>query len=138
MRAQIIVVATVLASVSLSAFQESRLQPDANDVAVLRAADTFRCSFDGMAELIIDDVDYRDGLGSARLIGNLSAGDMSAVLGTVTASFIEVTGSGAVNMLTVYAWRNDELRFIAVYSRHTAIFGEPSPSQIHGSCRALE
>ena len=58
------------------------------------------------------------------------------MLGTVTASFIEVTGSGAVNMFTLYAWRDDERQFVAVYSRHTAVAG-PSPSQLHGNCRAL-
>ena len=57
MRAQIIVVATVLASVSLGASQEFDLQPDPDDVADLRAAGTFRCNFDGIAEIIIDDVD---------------------------------------------------------------------------------
>ena len=138
MRAQIIVVATVLASVSLGASQEFDLQLDPDDVAVLRAAGTFRCNFDGMADIIIDDVDCRDGFGSARFIGNLGTDDMLAVLASVTSSFIEVTGSGAVNMLAVYAWRNNERRFVAVYSRHSAIFGEPSPSQLHGSCRVLE
>ena len=136
MRAQIIVVATVLASVSLGASQEFDLQPDRDDVADLRAAGTFRCNFDGIAEIIIDDVDYRDGFASTRFIGNLGTDDMLAVLGSVTSSFIEVTGSGAANMLTVYAWRNNERRFVAVYSRHTGV-ARPSPSQLHGSCRAL-
>ena len=54
-----------------SVAQEFDLQPDPDDVAALRAAGTFRCSFDGMPEIIIDDVDFRDGFGSARLIGNL-------------------------------------------------------------------
>ena len=83
MRAQIIVVATVLASVSLGASQEFDLQPDPDDVADLRAAGTFRCNFDGMAEVIIDDVDYRDGFGSARFIGNLGTDDMLAGGGAV-------------------------------------------------------
>ena len=90
-----------------------------------------------MSEIVIDDVDYRDGFGSARLIGNLGTADMSAVLGSGTASFIEVTGSGAVNMLTVYAGGTTHSDSWAVYSRHTAV-GGPSPAQLHGRCLALQ
>ena len=50
MRAQIIVVATVLASVGLGASQGFGLLPDPDDVAALGVAGTFRCSFEGMPE----------------------------------------------------------------------------------------
>ena len=41
-----------------------------------------------------------------------------------------------MNLITVYGWKNTKDRFVAVFSRHTGLFG-PTPSQLHGSCLAL-
>ena len=49
-------------------------------------------------------------------------------------SFIELPN--AVNTITVYASKDKELRFVAVYSRHNEIFGTPTPSQQLGSCKS--
>lgn len=114
--------------------------PDPDAVELLRTTRTFRCDFgdEFRGGITLDDVDHQ--AGSARLVGNVGTADAMTVLGTEGASFVEITPVGAVNVLTVYPWRkvNDGISqpFVAVYSRHTAVAG-PSPSQFHGTCRAL-
>ena len=101
---------------------------------------------------MIDAIEWRlDGpFGSARMIGNTGSTDLLAVRGWHTLSFIEVTPSGAVNLITVYGWeiyvsvpspapgvtQRLTMQFFSVWSRHTAVAG-PSPSQMEGSCVAL-
>ena len=59
-----------------------------------------------------------------------------SVLGREIVSFIEFPPN-AVNTITVYASKDNEQRFVAVYSRHTAFLGAPTPSQQRGSCQVL-
>ena len=114
--------------------------PDSDAVELLRTTRSFQCDFgvEFSSSITLDDVDYE--AGTARMLGNVGTTDLGAVLGRDSASFIERTPPGAVNLLTVYAWRKHEAGilqpFVAVYSRHTAV-GGPSPSQFHGTCRAL-
>jgi hypothetical protein len=70
---------------------------------------------------------------AARLIGNAGAEDLVVLVGDDSVSFVEQTPAGAVNVTTVYAWRNKAGSFKAVHSRHTSI-GGPSPSQNYGQC----
>lgn len=109
------------------------------DIEILRTARTLRCDLDGMpSEIVIDAVNHGTVFGDARLVGNMGAADVMSVLGRQMVSFIEVTPSGGVNTITVYASRDNEQRFVAVYSRHVEILGTPTPSQRSGSCKVLE
>lgn len=136
-RILVAVVVTVLAT-SAAAQTPDGVEPDPDDVVRLHDTATFRCEFEDItAETIIDNVQWERGnMGSARVIGAAGSSDLMAVKSPTRSSFIEITASGAVNLITVYAWTNAQARFVAVYSRHTAVAG-PTPSQLHGSCVAL-
>ena len=85
----------------------------------------------------IDNIDYD--AGSARLIGNLAAQDLSVVLGSTSASFIEVTPMGNVNVTTVYHDREEATgRFKMVASNNRTFIGQPAPSQYFGYCEAFD
>ena len=135
-----VVACAVLVVLSCTGGEYTSPFPDPDAVELLRTTRTFQCDFgdEFSSSITLDDVDYE--AGSARLVGNVGTSEAMAVLGTEGASFIEITPVGAVNVLTVYPWRkvNDGTPqpFVAVYSRHTAVAG-PSPSQFHGTCRAL-
>ena len=147
-----LIVSLVVLAVPLAAQQ---FTPDKAALQALRSARSFRCSFPQYATvdwdrdqpqlqtgteddfiLQIDGVDYSTG--DARMIGNVGASDLVVVSGVTTVSFVERIPSGEVNLTTVYAWRDSMgLRFKAVHSRHTAIFG-PSPSQYFGYCEVWQ
>ena len=111
--------------------------PQPADIEILRTARTLRCDFDDMpSEIVIDAVNHGTGFGEARILGNVGASDAVSVLGREMVSFIEFLPN-AVNTITVYASKDNELRFVAVYSRHNAILGAPTPSQQDGSCQVL-
>lgn len=111
--------------------------PQPADIETLRTARTLRCDFDDMpSEIVIDAVNHGTGFGEARILGNVGASDALSVLGREMVSFIEFLPN-AVNTITVYASKDHELRFVAVYSRHNAILGTPTPSQQGGSCQVL-
>ena len=67
------------------------------------------------------------------MIGNAAAVDIILLPGADRLSFIERTPVGAVNLTTVYAWRDSDGGFKTVHSRHTAVVG-PSPQQYYGRC----
>lgn len=74
----------------------------------------------------------------ARLLGNLGAVDVSLLLTSGTLSFLETTANGGVNLTTIFpSYRNESREFIAVTSRHLAVFG-PFSSQHHGTCQVWE
>jgi hypothetical protein len=83
----------------------------------------------------IDGIDHKRQ--TARLIGNAGADDLLALGGTSTLTFVEQVPAGAINVTTVYAWRDKQGRFKVVHSRHTAI-GGPSPSQNYGFCQVWQ
>ena len=92
--------------------------------------------------MVIDGVDHgANRSGWARLVGNMGTSTVLSVRGLTNVSFVEFPAD-ALNTITVYANRDDEVlwqpRFVAVHSRHTAIFGTPTPSQGNGSCAVLE
>ena len=120
-----------------NSLQDFAPPPQPADVEILRTARTLRCDFDDMPnETVIDAVNHGTGFGEARILGNVGASDSVSVLGREMVSFIEFLPN-AVNTITVYASKDNELRFVAVYSRHNAIFGTPTPSQQLGSCQVL-
>ena len=115
--------------------------PQPADIGVLQGAGTLTCDFDDMpTSMVIADVNHNaEGFGNARLMGNVGVSDVLSVVGREVVSFIEFPAN-AVNAITVYPAKNGEGRFLAVYSRHTAVlgWGNPSPSQQRGTCRVLE
>ena len=111
--------------------------PQPEDIEILRTARTLRCAFDDVSsDILIDGVNHGTGFGEARLVGNVGASDVLSVRGRSIVSFIEFLPN-AVNTVTVYASKDNEQRFVAVYSRHTVVFGVPTPSQQRGSCQVL-
>lgn len=120
-----------------NSLQDLAPPPQPADIEILGTARTLRCDFDDMpSDIVIDGVNHGTGFGEARIVGNVGASDALSVLGREMVSFIEFLPN-AVNTITVYASKDNELRFVAVYSRHTAIFGAPTPSQQRGSCQVL-
>ena len=113
--------------------------PERADIELLQGASTLTCDFDDLPRsMVVADVNHSPGgFGNARLVGNVGVSQVLSLVGQEGVSFIELPGGNTVNTITVYPWKNDEGRFIAVYSRHTAVAG-PSPSQQRGTCRALE
>jgi hypothetical protein len=119
----------------------------------LHAAKSLRCelgkgsqaSWEGGA-LKLKEVEWGEGgtvvfdsidpvAGKARMIGNLGAGDVAASATSAGLTFIEQTGLGSVNVMTVFA-RTSGGRFIAVLSRHQ-LWEDPRPSQFHALCSIL-
>lgn len=126
----------------------------AQDVARHRATKTFRCVFtasasanmDGDApklttgkddlELVFDQIDLKKG--TARLIGNVGAEDVSVIAGSERITLLEQTGSGNLQVTVIYISQRSDDQFKAVHSRHTALPGGlPIPSQSYGTCRPL-
>ena len=105
----------------------------------LFAAVGFRCRFEAMGlDVAIDAVSFASGgnFGEARLIGNNGAANLLAVRGFRGVSFIEITPSGSVNLLTVYSLQRSGGGFEAVYSRHVGVgLGTPIARQDEGPCR---
>jgi hypothetical protein len=127
---------------------------NAQDIEKLQTTKTFRCLFtltvsasmdrdtpqaalnrDRM-ELVFDQVDLR--MGTARLIGNVGAEDVSVIAGEESITFFERTGTGNVQVTAIYMAQDSGGAFKAVHSRHTAMLGGiPIASQMYGSCRPL-
>ena len=120
-----------------NSLQDFAPPPQPADVEIIQTARTLRCDFDDMpSEIVIDAVNHGTGFGEARIVGNAGASDAVSIVGQEMVSFIEFLPN-AVNTITVYASKDKELRFVAVYSRHNEIFGTPTPSQQLGSCQVL-
>ena len=77
--------------------------------------------------------------GTARIIGNAAAGDISVVVTPVGLTFIEQATFGGLNFTTVVAHfvEPENVALAAVTSRHLG-FGSPFPSQYHGTCMILQ
>lgn len=87
-------------------------------------------------ELVFDQIDPSEG--TARLIGNAGAEDVTVIAGSQQITFVEQTATGTIQLTVVYMARTTHRRFKAVHSRHTAIPGGiPIASQMYGSCQAL-
>lgn len=78
--------------------------------------------------------------GSARIIGNVGAGDVRIFATTVGLTFVEQAPLGNVYFTTVFADQAPSTReFLAVTSRHFVSLGqEVAPSQYHGTCKVWQ
>lgn len=148
-RLQIIILAAVLGSAVVSV--AAQVVAEAGSVRALRDARSLKCTLPWYASADWDEDEPKfktaaqagfafhiDGIdhakGTARIIGNGGAEDLTVLRGDSTVSFVERVPVGTLNVTTVYAWRNKAGHFKAVHSRHTAI-GGPSPSQNFGWCQ---
>ncbi len=85
-------------------------------------------------ETTFDQLDNKDG--NARMIGNNGSADITVIQGRYGLSLIEITGSGAVMLTTIFLGNGYEhgANVQAVYSRHTAADDALLPSQRVGTC----
>ena len=93
-------------------------------------------SFGKDAGMVFDSIDTQ--AGTARIIGNAGAGDISVVVTPVGLTFIEQAGAGGLNFTTVFTHfvEPENVARVAVTSRHLG-FSSPFPSQYHGTCVIL-
>jgi len=76
--------------------------------------------------------------GTARIIGNAGAKDLTVVSTPESTHFLETTPSGNLNITTVFDARTKDERYKAVHSRHVTMMGGPLPSQAYGFCRSWQ
>ena len=86
--------------------------------------------------ITIDNVDAANG--TARIIGDTGASDLIVVSGAGVLHFLEGTGSGNMNVTTIFNASTPASQLKAVHSRHVLILGDPLPSQAYGYCRPWE
>ena len=87
--------------------------------------------------VVFDSIDLEKG--TARVIGNNGATDVSAKRTPQGVTFIEITPVGNVVIDTVFAkFKQGTSEFICVESRHNDGLSSPIPSQYHGTCKILE
>jgi len=150
-RAIAIVALALLAPVSTVPSLGAQILADDSSIRALARARSLKCSFpwsssadwdadDPKLKTAVQDFSFHiDAIErtkrTARIIGNAGAEDLVVLVGDDSVSFVEQTPAGAVNVTTVYAWRNKAGTFKAVHSRHTSI-GGPSPSQSYGQCQS--
>ena len=147
MRVSICVLVLFLGFTTASA-QSSRL-------ADFQQLKTFRCDFtesegrrtsaagvttsanrETFSDLVVDNVDYRRN--TARFIGNAGSEDVSVIDGRLLVTFIEVSLTGNVNILSIVKTTASLVSYRAVYSRHSALTtGDVTISQSYGTCRGL-
>jgi len=86
--------------------------------------------------LHFDSIDAKKG--TARLIGNQGSADVFSFMTQTGVHFMEQTGTGAVNVTTVFAeYAAGTQNFMAVTSRHLSIDG-PFTSQWQGTCKTWD
>jgi hypothetical protein len=120
------------------------------------ALKTFRCDFtesegrrttaqgvtthakrETFSDLVVDNIDYAKR--TARFIGNAGSETVQVIDGEMTTSFLEVTQTGNVNMLSIFKRTGSVITYRAAYSRHSAMTtGDLTISQSYGTCRALQ
>jgi len=120
----------------------------------LARSKSLKCTFDkgtvgdwrsGMLKLVSDK--YKGSVqfasinvksGSARMIGNIGAGDIVVLLTPIGITFIDTSESfNTVAITTIFGNKAKSGDYIAVTSRHFK-FSVPTPSQYHGTCKILE
>ena len=84
-----------------------------------------------------DSIDIK--ANSARMIGNIGAGDITVLLTPIGLTFIDTQESlQTVAVTTVFGKHKDNNGdYIAVTSRHLASLA-PTPSQYHGTCKVWQ
>jgi hypothetical protein len=91
-----------------------------------------------MPEVIFDQINVK--AGTARIISNNGAGSLTAILGDDSVHLLEITGSGNMNITTIYNPVNPKLNrnYPVVHSRHVQTGAGPYPSQYIGTCERLQ
>ena len=127
---------------------------DDDDFQRLARARSLRCTFGpgavgdwraGTVKLVNDRYDATvqfDSInvksGSARVIGNIGAGDIAVLLTRVGLTFMDTRETfETVTITTVFGRKAKSGDYIAVTSRHFAAL-VPTPSQYHGTCQIWE
>jgi hypothetical protein len=88
------------------------------------------------ADLVVEAVDYRHN--TARFVLNAGSTDLALIDGRLTVSFVETTGIGNVNVLSVFKQTGSVSTYRAAYSRHSAFTtGGLAISQSYGTCRGF-
>ncbi len=103
-----------------------------NDGVFRSWSETTKLVRDGLS-LVFDSINANKG--TARLIGNAGTADVMVAASTGHINFIEMTGSGNMNLTSVYVFKS-EMR--AVHSRHVGSAERPMFSQYYGTCRAYD
>lgn len=140
----LIIVRTCTMIFSLNAFGEDEAS------SRLYAAHSLKCKFsegigttwDGLKQKISsqrnDDIVQFDSIDinkhSARVIGNLAAGDVSVISNEVGLTFIEIKPL-VLSITTVFSANSVNTEFISVDTRHVNVFGTPMAEQYYGSCK---
>jgi hypothetical protein len=143
------IVALCLLSVASSCAQPADL------AALLRQARSFRCFFtvtavttfkDGRRTIevthekgtvVYDNIDLQRG--TARVVGNVGAGDLKVTWSAGALWFVEQAPAGNLIVTTIFpAYEEGTREFVVVESRHWFIGQFASGEQSSGSCRLLE
>ena len=99
---------------------------------------TSRVPGSDMPDLVYDQIDTQKG--TARLIGNQGAGDVTVYrAGNDSVHLLEMTGAGSLNSTTIYqlfATKGVSHQYPVVHSRHINSMS-PYPSQYLGTCTKL-
>ena len=129
--------------------------PVYSQVSDFGTVETFRCDFtesegrrtnpsgvsssadaETFDDLVVDGVDYEQA--TARFVGNAGSETVILIDGDRLVSFLERTGTGNVNILSIVKTAVGLQNYRAVYSRHTAFTtGDVTFSQSYGTCRGL-
>lgn len=87
-------------------------------------------------DLVVDSVDYQRQ--TARFIGNAGSETVQVFDEQVTVSFLELTQTGNLNLLSIFKRTGSLDRYRAASSRHSALTtGDLTISQSYGTCRGL-
>jgi hypothetical protein len=131
------------------------LQRKALPLYEFSALKTFRCDFtesegrrtsaqgvttsasrESFSDLVIDNVDYQRR--AARFIGNAGSETVQVIDGKMTVSFLEVTETGNVAVLSIFKSTGSMGTYRAAYARHMSFTpGNLAISQSYGTCRGL-
>lgn len=82
-----------------------------------------------------DSIDFKNQ--SARLIGNVGAGDVKVFATEVGVSFIDLAPA-VVDLTTVFPRYGNNHDFIAVDTRHVMVSGASMAEQYYGSCQIMQ
>jgi hypothetical protein len=88
-----------------------------------------------MSDLVFDQIDTKKN--SARLIGNVGVETVKVIDGTNVIHLIEITGSGNMNLTTLYVTNKSAATFPVAHSRHVTSATSALPSQYVGLCTRL-
>ena len=86
-------------------------------------------------EITFDAIDSKRG--TARLIGNIGAGDVRVTSSPVGISFMEIQPA-VVDVTTVFSAYDKSGNFIAVDTRHVNASGVPMAEQFFGTCKVWQ